>query len=361
MAKQNINIGTIVNDGAGDSLRDGAIKLNSNFNEIYASLGNGTALQFSIDFTALPAAGQVLQYNSVTGKFVPGNAGAKGDKGDTGSTGPKGDKGDTGDVGPQGIQGIQGEIGPRLSVQGSVSSTLDLPGNNNEVGDILIVAATNDAYVWVQSAFGDSSYEWQNIGPLKGDTGAQGTAGATGATGPQGPTGGQGVAGNDGESFIVTGAVTNEVDLPPSTNAQGDFYVVTSTGDGYIWSPSVLGDSGFEWVNVGPWQGSARGLVWQITASGTSAYVFAGPGIITGITDDPVLYLYRGFTYTFVNNAGGSHPLQIRVSNGGAAYTSGITGSTSGTQIFTVPMNAPSTLYYQCTVHSTMGNVINIV
>jgi plastocyanin len=74
-----------------------------------------------------------------------------------------------------------------------------------------------------------------------------------------------------------------------------------------------------------------------------------------------VLYLYRGFTYTFINTTGGSHPFAIRVSDGGAAYTDGVSGSQAGTQTFTVPMNAPSTLYYQCTIHGVMGNVINIV
>jgi hypothetical protein len=358
MAKQSISIGTIVNDGAGDSLRNGAIKINSNFDEVYSKLGNGTDIQFIVDFTSSPAAGQVLQYDPVTEKFIPGDAGAKGDKGDTGSIGPVGPQGPVGPVGPQ---GIQGEIGPRLSVQGSVESILDLPSNNNEIGDIKIVTATNDAYVWIQSPFGDSSYEWQNIGPLVGPQGEPGAPGLAGPPGQQGPTGPAGAAGAAGESFVVTGAVTNEVDLPPSANSQGDFYIVTSTGDGYIWSPSPTGDSGFDWVNVGPWQGSTSGIVWQITASGSSAYVFAGNGIVTGNTNNPILYLYKGFTYTFVNNAGGAHPFQIRVSNGGDAYTIGVTGSTSGTQIFTVPMNAPSTLYYQCTIHSAMGNVINIV
>jgi plastocyanin len=89
--------------------------------------------------------------------------------------------------------------------------------------------------------------------------------------------------------------------------------------------------------------------------------VFSGPGIVTGNTNDPVLYLYKGFTYTFVNTTGSNHPFAIRVSNGGAAYTSGVSGSQTGTQTFVVPMNAPSTLYYQCTLHSSMGNVINIV
>ena len=47
MANQNILIGTLANDGTGDDLRTGAIKINSNFNEIYAKLGKGTVLTSS--------------------------------------------------------------------------------------------------------------------------------------------------------------------------------------------------------------------------------------------------------------------------------------------------------------------------
>jgi len=102
------------------------------------------------------------------------------------------------------------------------------------------------------------------------------------------------------------------------------------------------------------------GITWKISSNGASDYVFEGPGIVSGNTNDPVLYLYRGFTYIFQNNTGSAHPFQIRLSDGGNQYTSGITGSTTGTQTFVVPMNAPSTLYYQCTHHANMGNVINI-
>ena len=45
MAKQNLNIGSSANDGTGDSLRDGAIKLNSVIDELYTNLGNDTNLQ----------------------------------------------------------------------------------------------------------------------------------------------------------------------------------------------------------------------------------------------------------------------------------------------------------------------------
>ena len=78
--------------------------------------------------------------------------------------------------------------------------------------------------------------------------------------------------------------------------------------------------------------------------------------------NDPVLYLRRGETYYFVVNASG-HPFQIRASNGGSAYTTGVTnnGAAVGTVVFKVPMSAPATLYYQCTNHSVMGNTINIV
>lgn len=44
MAKLGISTGTVPNDGMGDSLLDGAIKINSNFNEIYNYFGNGTNL-----------------------------------------------------------------------------------------------------------------------------------------------------------------------------------------------------------------------------------------------------------------------------------------------------------------------------
>ncbi len=101
---------------------------------------------------------------------------------------------------------------------------------------------------------------------------------------------------------------------------------------------------------------------WTLGASGSSHYTFVGVGF-TETTNDPTLYLKRGEIYEFVNNSGGSHPFQIRVSNGGAAYNNGVTnnGASSGTIRFEVPYNAPDTLYYQCTNHSSMGGDIKIL
>ena len=44
MAKQNVNVGVSANDGTGDTLRDGAIKLNNVINELYTQLGDNTNL-----------------------------------------------------------------------------------------------------------------------------------------------------------------------------------------------------------------------------------------------------------------------------------------------------------------------------
>ena len=60
MAKQNLNIGSSANDGTGDSLRDGAIKLNSVIDELYTNLGNDTNLQINV---GSPTTGQFLKWN----------------------------------------------------------------------------------------------------------------------------------------------------------------------------------------------------------------------------------------------------------------------------------------------------------
>ena len=46
MAKQGITTGSAPNDGTGDTLLAGAVKINSNFNELYTYLGNGSNLNY---------------------------------------------------------------------------------------------------------------------------------------------------------------------------------------------------------------------------------------------------------------------------------------------------------------------------
>jgi len=104
-------------------------------------------------------------------------------------------------------------------------------------------------------------------------------------------------------------------------------------------------------------------IKYYITASGSSSYRFAGPGVLNS-TDNPTLYLHRGFTYIFENSTGSGHPFEFRTaSSGGSEYTSAfLSGSKNGTQIFTVPFDAANTLYYRCTIHTTtMVGTLNIV
>jgi hypothetical protein len=51
MAKTAINVGSSANDGTGDPLRTAMQSTNSNFDEIYTLLGNGSALSISGDVT----------------------------------------------------------------------------------------------------------------------------------------------------------------------------------------------------------------------------------------------------------------------------------------------------------------------
>ena len=97
--------------------------------------------------------------------------------------------------------------------------------------------------------------------------------------------------------------------------------------------------------------------IFSLSGDGSN-YVFTGDGFPSSATD-PKIYLTRGKTYKFTN-VPGSHPLEIRVSDGGSAYSDGVTNNGgSGTVEFTVPMDAPTSLVYQCTIHSGMiGDIV---
>lgn len=103
------------------------------------------------------------------------------------------------------------------------------------------------------------------------------------------------------------------------------------------------------------------------------AYEFwAGDGRMHGPADgtNPSIGpLYRGSTYTFHIDAAG-HPFYFTTDDGtnhGAnayvgEYTSGVTGSRTdvGQITFTVPNDAPDTLFYQCGLHQVMRGQITI-
>lgn len=116
--------------------------------------------------------------------------------------------------------------------------------------------------------------------------------------------------------------------------------------------------------NIGSNDGAedAESKTYDVTNSGASAYVFNGEGLTD--ENNPDFTFRRGGTYTFIVDAPG-HPFLINSTQGtGTAntYNSGVTnnGAVSGTIIFTVPSDAPDTLFYNCEFHASMTGTIAI-
>ena len=161
------------------------------------------------------------------------------------------------------------------------------------------------------------------------------------------------VAQSGGGGSYANSDVDNHLNTSTATTGQ----ILSWNGSDYDWVADQTGGGG----------GAATPeITWTLTANGVSDYVFAGDGFPTN-QNDPTLYLMRGQTYKFVNNTGG-HPFRIQSTGaqagGGTAYNSGVTNQDAGngvTLTFVVPMNAPDTLYYQCTAHPAMFGTINIL
>ena len=162
----------------------------------------------------------------------------------------------------------------------------------------------------------------------------------------------------DSNTYLTSGSYLQNVveDTSPQLGGNLDLNSKNITGTGEI-------------RVVGLITATSAVKTWTLGASGSSHYTFTGDGF-TSATNDPDIYLERGKRYAFLNNSGGTHPFQIRLSNGGSAYTTGVTyhiehssGSNSASQgyiTFNVPWDAPASLYYQCTAHSSMGGNIYI-
>lgn len=80
---------------------------------------------------------------------------------------------------------------------------------------------------------------------------------------------------------------------------------------------------------------------------------------------DPGLSLQRGVTYVFQLGSLPFHPFYIKSTSGfgsAGAYNNGVVnnGATSGNITFTVPADAPNTLFYQCGNHPSMLGTLTI-
>lgn len=123
-------------------------------------------------------------------------------------------------------------------------------------------------------------------------------------------------------------------------------------------------------------------LIWTIPSDfSASDITLAAPSISMNVSINSGAYdidivhgtdieaVYRGGTYTFNLNVTG-HPFYLTTDDGtnwtqggyAGEYTNGVSGSRTevGTLTFTVPNDAPDTLYYQCANHSGMKGTIHV-
>ena len=405
MTKQSLNLGSAANDNTGDTLRAGGTKINDNFTELYSAIGNGASLQINV---ANAGSGQVLKYNGTS--FVSADLTALTAALDVNGNSIISSSNQNITVAPNGTGDIRLSAGSVTSVFDGATGNVDFPTKisyKNEYSSLAAApaAATYPGYFFTVDG-DDKPYVNMNIttggvGDTRVELLTQYTtvgdlADIDVSTTP--PTNNQvlkwdgtnWVPGDDnaGVSSITsfatvnadTGTTTASSESDALTIAGGSNITTSISGDtvtvafnGTLTTTlAALTDTDVAGITQGDslyWNGSdwvvTRSPItwWELNADGIQHYTFAGPGF-TGTAMDPTLYVMRGMTYAFDNSVqGGGHPFRIQSSSGlsGTPYTDGQTGSGSSVLYWTVPMDAPSTLYYQCTLHSLMNGTITVV
>ena len=313
MAKQGIGTGSSPNDGTGDTLLTGAGKINDNFDEVYGVIGDGTTLFVGI--VTQITAGTNVSISTAYGSVEVSAGSTANVRSDTLVV--------TG-VSTLGIVTGATYYGDGSNLTG-MANTSNVRTNSLNVSGVSTVASLNSTGVVTATSFVGSGVNLTGITTLI----------------------------QAGDSI----SVTTDAGITTITST-----AIASTSELRANTLSVTGVSTLGVVTGATYYGDATNIThstWTLGAKDdNTAYTFTGPGVITG-EYDPVIYLARGQNYEFVNNMG-AHPFQIRESNGGNAFSTGITnnGVSNGTLRFEVPYIAPNTLYYQCTSHAGMGGTI---
>ena len=240
-------------------------------------------------------------------------------------------------------------IGGTLAVSGSVSvgGTLTYEDVKNVDSVGLITARTGIKVTGGELIVGNS-IKLGNAGVI---TATQFVGDGSQLSGIYGGGGGGVTVQYEGSSLSTTGTTLNFVGAGVVATGTGATKTITISGGGG--GSSTPADDDIQ-------------VVYTVTGSGV--YNFTRNGVDSSV-NYPTIYMYRDTKYRFIHNAGSSHPIQIRTSNGGSAYTDGVTYSNSGLNRteqggnldFTPQHDAPSTLYYQCTSHGYMIGEIKII
>ena len=373
MAKQSILIGTIANDGTGTNLRDGGDLVNDNFNEIYTAIGDGSVID------------QGRLYNIVGGTGIGtnlvGNDLTLTAEVSADSTATLTNK--TIDIASNTIQNAN--LLPAINIADSSSTitqialgeTLGIIGgggiNTTVTGDSISIAIQNITNTELDANAGILNTQLANDYVTLGYTNV--ALGSTATT-----VSGLSITGfaqfvttasnsairfnhNDFASFPVYGSYAGTPALDETT---GKAFIATAAGYKELISLDDLSpEAGDTLFYNGTIWAQAQTPVSQlsVTSSGTG-FTFIGAGFATTSGDNPDLHLKKGHTYYFINNAGGGHPFRVQSTSGsgGTVYNDGVTNNAgaSGPIIIHVQMDAPATLYYQCTAHAALNGTISI-
>ena len=405
MAKQSLGLGASANDNTGDTLRAGGDKINDNFNEIYTAIGNGTNLNISL---SNPASGQVLRYNGST--FLPSDYSALTTSLDVAGYSIISSSNGNINLNPNGTGNVLINNGSIVNTFNGTTGVVDFPTKiqyKNEydalgnapaaasyTGYFFTVDGDDNPYVNINitaGGVGDTRAklltEYSSIDALSdvdittvAPTANQILKCNGSAFTPADETGGgaasqnifASVAGDTGST--TADSTSDTLTIAGGTNittaVSGDTLTVNFSGS-LSTTLAALTDTDVSGITQGDslfyngtnWTVTRSPITWwELTAPDASGYNFTGPGFAAA-TADPTLYVMRGMTYAFDNNAGGAHPFRIQSTQGltGTPYTTGQTGSGTSVLYWTVPMDAPNTLYYQCTIHAAMAGQINVV
>jgi len=309
-----------------------------------------------------PSDGQVIKWNAGNSAWEPANDDSSGGGGG-GSTqnlfeGISADTGSTTASAPTDVLTVAGGTNISTAIAGD-TLTINMSGtlgdaNQNAYGVIGSdsgnkTASSTTATIniiggtGISSAISGDNLTITNDSPNIAQEVYETITGDSGSTTAQLATSSLAISGGNGITTAVTSnTVTLNADLYLSGSASANDNIIFN---GTSWDPVESPTIGF-----------------TVTSNGSSAYRFAGGGVDAS-TDDPTIYVYRGFTYRFNNVTGAGHPFALRQTSGGSAVTEGVSGSDQGIQFWTVPMDlSPGTTYvYQCTLHPAMVGNLTVV
>ena len=339
MSKLGINTGSNVNDGTGDTLIDGAVKVNSNFNEIYSIIGDGNTL--SAPVTSVTA-GTGINLSGSSGSVTITN---------TGIANTNNLRTDFLEV--SGISTLTGVLNANGGVVGNVTGSSSQVTVSDESSDTTCFPLfTTDATGNLPPKSGSNLTFNSSTGSLTATSFSGSGANITGISTLNIVNYGVGLGGGSG--------------VGNTNNLRTDFLEVSgistfNSGISVTGIATATSFAGYDYLQS-PFGSTVTFEVTVASKDATHRYNGSGSGngyLINGV-QSPFLTLTPGRTYRFTNDNTGSHPLKFYLeSDKTTLYSTGVTFDNAYTEIV-VSDSTPQVLHYQCTNHSLMGNAVTV-